>query len=293
LGVGDIRDGEIYVEKMVFPTQIVNGAHVHFKPSDWAEIIKELTMEEMSRICFYWHKHPDNMPGCSQGDEDDTFDVFMDPSAGRRVFGFLQTANSSTGIKYEARIEMRKPIWASITDVQIYTDADSQIETECLKIIEDKITTGYASASSQPGIAGEFKELSPLVTTDSEEEEPYMDMTMNAYKEEGWVKIAYCFVMDAVVEHMIADVMVKDLWDTMKIDTIKDGRWVTALKPKKKCTKKLLKELKTLIVDKGAAFDEEFGIKLPGSIDDAVAGQVVAASKAGMIDKHSCWDYEW
>ena len=35
LGIGVVEDGEMYIEKLVFPPQIVNGLHVHFKPEDW------------------------------------------------------------------------------------------------------------------------------------------------------------------------------------------------------------------------------------------------------------------
>jgi len=153
VGIGEIKDGEIVVEKLVFPNQIVNGSHVHFKPEDWGTIAKELTQQELEKVIFYWHKHPDGVPGASQGDEDDTFDVFMGEESGRKMFGFLQTANSTTGqgFIYEGRIEMREPIWASITDVELQTDKDDKIEKACEKIIKAKITEGYASATDQPG----------------------------------------------------------------------------------------------------------------------------------------------
>ena len=102
LGVGQVKNGEMVISKLVFPTQIINGAHVHFKPTDWASVVAELTDDEFKNIIFYWHKHPDNCPGASSGDEEDTFDVFMGEESKRKIFGFLQTANSPTGMKYEA-----------------------------------------------------------------------------------------------------------------------------------------------------------------------------------------------
>jgi len=159
LGIGEMKDGELIVERLVFPQQIVNGVHVHFKPEDWAPIIKELSVEDIGKIVFYWHKHPGSA-SASQGDEDDTFDVFMPADTDRPFFGFLQTATKhSGGMEYEARIEMRTPIFASITDVEIVTDEDDSIEEECQKIIEKSITIGNASASDQPGNGKEKEEI--------------------------------------------------------------------------------------------------------------------------------------
>jgi len=155
IGIGKVKNQELYVEKLFFPTQTVSGAHVHFKPSDWGTLMKEMTKEELDKVIFYWHKHPDGMTSASQGDEDDTFDVFMDEDSKRKIFGFLQTAKNTKNdsVESEARIEMRKPLWASI-EANVYTDKDEEIEVECEKILKEKITEGYASASDQPGYKG-------------------------------------------------------------------------------------------------------------------------------------------
>ena len=168
LGIGKMRHGEMFIERLVFPTQTVNGSHVHFKPEDWGTIIKDLSLEDLKNIIFYWHKHPDSSPGASDGDEDDTFDVFMDPKAGRTIFGFLQTSNSTSGMKYEARIEMRKPVWASI-ECNLVIDEDTKIEKECLKIIKDKVTKGTLGASDQPGVG---KAEEPPITDEEINEQP-------------------------------------------------------------------------------------------------------------------------
>ena len=157
-----MKGGVLFVERLVFPNQIVNGAHVHFKPEDWGTVIANTTDDEFQRINFYWHKHPDGMPGASQGDEDDTFDVFMPEDTERKFFGFMQTCKKSGGgMDYEGRIEMRDPIFASITNVKMVTNEDLKIESECLRIIKKHITDGNEYSGSQPG----FKNEEPKVTT--------------------------------------------------------------------------------------------------------------------------------
>jgi len=151
IGIGEIKGGMLYVEKLFFPTQIVNGMHVHFKPEDWGPLMTEMKDDEWQKVIFYWHKHPDGSAKASPGDEDDTIDVFMDETSGRKIFGFLQTCNKDGKMDYEARIEQREPIWTTISDVLLVTDEDEKIEKACQKIIKEKITEGTASASEQPG----------------------------------------------------------------------------------------------------------------------------------------------
>lgn len=142
----------------------MTSAHVHFGPEDWCEIVKELSMEELGRILFYWHKHPDGVASSSQGDEDDTYDVFMDETSGRNLMGFLVTSNSSNGgMTQDCRIEQRSPIWASIPSVMVSEEEDDMKEY-CEKIIDEKIikpepiiinNCGYMTQSA--------KELSDLI----------------------------------------------------------------------------------------------------------------------------------
>jgi hypothetical protein len=244
LGIGDVINGEMYIEKLVFPTQIVNGVHVHFKPEDWAEIVQELPMEDLKRICFYWHKHPDNMPGASAGDEEDTFDVFMDPEAGRRMFGFLQTCNSKTGLQYEARIEMRKPIWCSITNVGIYTERDLAIQETCEKIIEDKITFGTAGASDQPGAT---KYIVNGNTISKEQEFDYVNTDIDVVKKNGWVCLTFDPELNDIMEEIINSKEINDLWKDDKTYYMKDSSWIIELQPKKKCLDKLYKAIKETV----------------------------------------------
>lgn len=138
-GLGEVVDGEIYIEKLVFPKQKVNSCHVQFDPEDWSSVFKQLEGDEMDKIIFYWHKHPGST-GASDDDEKNTFDVLMDESAGRTIFGFMQTAseNSGDGFKYEARIDIRNtPLSATITDVELVTDSDYKIKEECEQVIKN------------------------------------------------------------------------------------------------------------------------------------------------------------
>ena len=155
LGIGKLYNGQIIVEELCFPTQNVNGSHVHFEPSDWGPVMKELPVEKIQKICFFWHKHPDGCPGASQTDEDDTYGAFMTPESGRKFMGFLQTAQKSSTdpeLIFEARIEIAKPLRASITEVDlVFDELETEIDMECAKIIKDKVTEGTKSSSDQPG----------------------------------------------------------------------------------------------------------------------------------------------
>lgn len=144
LGIGDVIDGIVYVDKLVFPRQKVTHSHVHFSPDDWDDILKETTVEEQERIIFYWHKHPgySTIPSDGDlGDEGGTFDVFMAPEAGRKIFAFLITAQksyNSTEMEYMGRIEIRDPVIATL-DADVVSEILSDVEEECKKIIATKI----------------------------------------------------------------------------------------------------------------------------------------------------------
>ena len=51
-GIGEVVDGEIYIEKLVFPKQRVNSVHVEFDPADWGSLFTQMEGDEMDRIIF-------------------------------------------------------------------------------------------------------------------------------------------------------------------------------------------------------------------------------------------------
>lgn len=254
LGIGEMTDGELFIEKLVFPKQIVNGGHVHFKPKDWAPIIKELTPEELGKIVFYWHKHPTGNPSASAGDEEDTFDVFMDENAERPFFGFLQTApnHAGDGYTYEARIEMRKPIWASITNTQIITDADTEIEEECKKIIKERVISGNAAATDQPGFYkngikintgygvlkkdntsyGSFGK-DKVITASHQQVDDY-DAKFSPEMKNGCIKLHISPYFEEWVVQILEDPEIAPKIAKQDIDYESDGETVITLQPKKK-----------------------------------------------------------
>jgi len=171
VGIGKIVKGAVVVEKLLFPKQEVTGAHVHIdKEKGWGEIVKELSVEELGKIIFYWHKHPDGCAFSSQGDEDETYDVFMDEAAGRPMMAFLVTSNCDGVIKQDCRIELRKPIIGSLEATAI-PESDLKIGKVCEKIIEkavikekekSTITTTFFRKHFKP-FTGDVKELGEKV----------------------------------------------------------------------------------------------------------------------------------
>jgi len=140
------EDGEkyYYVDKLYFPKQKVSGATVHFTPDMWGDLIKEHGLKEMTKTNFYWHRHPGNAAH-SGVDDEDTFEAFMSKEANRSHFLFMQTAINSKGEwDEELRIDIRKPIRATITndcivsEVEISKEED-KVKKECEKIRDEVI----------------------------------------------------------------------------------------------------------------------------------------------------------
>ena len=149
VGLGEIKDIDgypsFYVDELLFPKQEVTSATVSIKPESWVELRKEYGAEKLTRMMFYWHRHPSGSAGCSGTDEEDTFGTFMSDKAGRKYFVFLQTATSGTGIVHEARIDVRDPFRVTITngDIDLVTELsedEKEIKKMCEDVIENKVT---------------------------------------------------------------------------------------------------------------------------------------------------------
>jgi len=143
VGTGKIRknvndeEKHFYISKLYFPNQKVTGASVHITQEMWGDIIKKVPKEEWGDICFYWHKHPGSASHSSV-DEEDTFETFMSPEAGRKWFVFLQTAaKGEDSMDIELRIELREPIRATLLGKSV-TKLTYEITKEELKL-RDKI----------------------------------------------------------------------------------------------------------------------------------------------------------
>jgi len=265
VGVCKIVDGELYVEKLCFPDQTVNGAHVHFKPADWGPIVTQLEDHEIAKVLFYWHKHPDNNPGASPGDEEDTFDAFMDEkSGGRRIFGFLQTsAKTGNDFIYEARLELRKPIKATIKDVELISDSDVSVEKICKRIIMERVKEGTLGASDQPGInAHKTKEEDATTTITPVNDDAYMEVS----KTNGSVLLKFNTYFEQWIREMVDGADVREMIFNSVIDYTKekDGEIQIKLFPKKKRINELLDYFEILK-------EQCFPKTQPSQIDDTVS----------------------
>jgi len=150
VGTMDIKeeDGEkyFYVDKLFFPKQRVTSATIHFTGEMWGELVRDVGMEDLGRIAFYWHRHPGGSPHHSGTDDEDTFETFMSKDANppRQYFAFLQTAWKDNDVVFESRIDIRRPIRATILDQNIEVQyeiepKDQELEDECLAIKENCI----------------------------------------------------------------------------------------------------------------------------------------------------------
>jgi len=91
----------------------------------------------MGKIIFYWHKHPNGTAYSSQGDEDETYDAFMDSTGSKRM-AFLVTAEKNGVITQDCRIEIRKPIVGTL-ESEMFCEEETTVAKYCEKIIKDKI----------------------------------------------------------------------------------------------------------------------------------------------------------
>jgi hypothetical protein len=242
LGVGRLDKGNIYVDKLVFPKQVVNGAHVHFTPEDWKPVMEELSVEELSNVIFYWHKHPNNCPGASSTDEEHTFEAFMAPEAKRRIFGFLQTAlkdRTSGSIDYEARIAISKPIRVNTTEVSLVFMDENDIAEECQKIIKDKVTEGFKGHEDQPG-AKQFTMPSTIQTpitnfSTRTIDNRFIPDNFGVEKKNGTIQLTYSPVYSQLLDVELESPEITSLCREFhhKIDE-NTGCYVTILQPYKK-----------------------------------------------------------
>jgi len=241
LGVGEVIKGNIFVKKLVFPDQVVNGAHVHFTPENWKPVIEELSVEELGKVIFYWHKHPDNSPSASSTDEENTFDAFMAPEAKRKIFGFLQTSlkdTTSGTIDYEARIAISKPIRLHTTDVELVFMDNNEIEKECKEIIDKRVTEGYKGPSDQPGMNKEIKTTFDYTTNKVDKTIEDVAGYLNEFNAEinhGAIVLKYSPEFVEVVDDFISGNDVLDLCNKYhhKVDKI-SGLYLTIIQPYRK-----------------------------------------------------------
>jgi len=220
--VGDEGDEDsqryFYVDKLYFPDQEVSGATVKIEPQDWMKVIRDIGVDKMGDIAFYWHRHPGSS-NHSHTDKEDTFDVFMSKDAAKPHFLFLQTAIGSNGkMNTEARIELRSPIKATIPHTEIQLRKRTQSE-------EDVTPINAAFTKSIESLWKKYaKELKPMGLTDvelTEAKEEYLDMLGN-YRKTFKVK-TYC---DMILKDRIKvqtyeptttnDTQYSDWWDRKK-----------------------------------------------------------------------------
>ena len=155
-------NGFFYIDKLLFPKQEVGGAHVHIDNSMWEDLIKE-HFEDLSKVAFYWHKHPGGCPQHSNVDEEDTFETFMSNEGEREFFVFLQTALKEDKIVTESRIDLRDPRVTILKEnIELKYEVskerkkindmlnalDEKMETECNKIVEKCVVSPPSKQSN-------------------------------------------------------------------------------------------------------------------------------------------------
>jgi proteasome lid subunit RPN8/RPN11 len=136
--VGEIKENDVILKGLLFPSQSVSVGSVEFKPAS----LRKQKGDECLNIIGQFHSH--NSMGCfwSSTDEDETIKPFM------KTHDLGVFIVSSKG-KDLIRIDLKKPIDISIDDIKpsIEFENKGEIEEECKQIIKDCIIEGSSYSS--------------------------------------------------------------------------------------------------------------------------------------------------
>ena len=220
LGVCEVKNGNLFVEELVFPKQEVTSGSVKFGGSDWKNVIKKVGVSNMSKIQFHWHKHPAGATP-SQVDEEETFGTFMDVKT-RPLFGFLITGMLGNRIDYDARIMINTPVKATI-EAEVTTEEDTEIEEYCKKVLEENVK----------------KEVEVVTTKKSNVVFPY------TLDKAGKVMVVFGTIFKKTIQTELKEI--NDIIKTKQYKE-KDGVGIYILTAVGK-TKKLRKAIKELVAD--------------------------------------------
>ncbi len=133
-------ENEYVVDKLYFPEQKVTSATVNIPAESWVKLLNDPEFAaNQHRLGFYWHRHPGSAAH-SGTDDEHTFESFMCPDQGRKMFAFLQTAKKGTDdMDFEARIDITHPVRTTIKHANInikrqYGKEESAYNLACEKL---------------------------------------------------------------------------------------------------------------------------------------------------------------
>jgi len=213
-----------YIKDLFFPYQEVSLANIKIKPEMYTKgVIKEVGVDHMGDIAFYWHKHPNGSATHSQTDKDDTFDTLISSVTAKPYYLFLQTSIGNDGeLLTEARIEMRTPIRTTIPDACI--DLVQQLPTNN----GDRVPRGFGTPITELWklFEADLKKLDLTKEEIDERREEYLGLLKNYHSTFKIKSICDKIVAEKVVEPTITSTYsdATGYWDGSKWCPYSDNR---------------------------------------------------------------------
>lgn len=130
--IGEIKDGKIRAEELIFPEQKADSGSVDFSGASLVKL-RQTEGDKCLKIIGEWHSH--NTMGCFWSSTD--VKEFIEPFSRTRDISLFIVSSKGDDL---VRIEMNKPFKMSIDKVSYYVEYGKELEEECKKIIEDKVT---------------------------------------------------------------------------------------------------------------------------------------------------------
>lgn len=128
---GTIKNEGIVLDDLLIPEQEVGDASVDMNGKQIAKLRKEFG-KKCERIIAEWHSH-NTMGSFWSTIDENLIEQVMKP---RKIFMFIV---SSKG-EHKIRLEIRKPFYISVDDMEYEVEADENVKKELEKEIKKKIT---------------------------------------------------------------------------------------------------------------------------------------------------------
>ena len=129
---GEIKEGNIIIDDLLFPEQEVSGASMDTDQRQLIKLRKEYG-DRCLRIIGHWHSHNTMLEHWSNDDE-----KFIEEHMHGRDLRVFLVSSTSDGIR--TRLEIRTPLSFSLDKLEVDVDyADSEMEEELKEVIENKV----------------------------------------------------------------------------------------------------------------------------------------------------------
>lgn len=185
---GEIKEGQIIIDDMMFPEQEVSGASVDTDQKNLIKLRKEYG-DRCKRIIGHWHSH--NTMSSFWSATDNQF--IKEHMNGRELRVFLV---SSTRDGIRGRVEIRKPLNISLDQVRVTKLFENkELKEELEKVIKEKVKVKELTTGEAQHIKFEdwYKEKTEnfhdeAIKEEQEQRKEYLDVRIDKEKQNVKIK---------------------------------------------------------------------------------------------------------